>query len=121
MYEEQLIAFASLGRYEMEFSVGVLLNQTKTVLSRLQSILPVANPGSPELIAAFEQLHWLALFSGYLLCDGDAGEVPMIPLQAMKYAEDCGAVRLLPSLLLMARDLIIANSSLTAQLSSLQW
>ena len=94
MYEEQLIAFASLGRYEIEFSIGVLLNMTKNVLSRLQSLLPVSNPGSSELIVAFEQLHWLALFSGYLLCDGDAGEVPMIPLQAMKYADDCGGVRL---------------------------
>lgn len=84
LYEHQLTAVAAVGRLrpvEAVAAVGGLLDEKSARLAEL--ILTPGDVDGAVLAVASEELHWMLLVSGFLLCDSEGGDCNIIPQPIM--------------------------------------
>lgn len=82
------------GRVALNYTLPLLsrLLEDKTVQLRQQLTKLVGQPESLNISASvfmdklYEDLHWLVLLAGHVLCIDCEGEVPTVPTDIMKYS-----------------------------------
>ncbi|ORY03726.1 hypothetical protein K493DRAFT_311626 [Basidiobolus meristosporus CBS 931.73] len=92
MYADQLIGVATLARMNPKQSIealdGLLRQKFDLLRSHYQS--SHAQFGDQHSVLFHEQIHWLLLIAGHVLCDGGQGEKPLVPdsLMRLSVAQD---------------------------------
>ncbi|KAJ8667435.1 hypothetical protein QAD02_009098 [Eretmocerus hayati] len=92
-FEEQLQIIGFFGRQVLSHSLPLLsrlledrTSKLKEVLSRLVGQNTSFNiPDLASIENLYEDLHWLVLISGHVLCMESAGETPLVPSEIMSY------------------------------------
>ncbi|KAJ3014551.1 Exportin-4 [Thoreauomyces humboldtii] len=79
VYEDQLIAVGIIARLDTARCIAKLQNLIADRLSRIQKLFNEGGPEASELSGIYEELHWLALFSGHILATPGRGETPQVP------------------------------------------
>lgn len=90
-FEDQLQIIGNFGRQVLNHTLPLLsrlledrTSKLKAQLNRLVGQLNITDLSSIEHL--YEDLHWLVLISGHVLCMESDGEVPMIPSEIMVYS-----------------------------------
>lgn len=89
LYKEQLIIIGHMGRINVSHSLGLLSKLLENKIRHLQNYLQQTiqahgnNDIAKMLENVFEDLHWLLLISGHVLCMEASGEQPLIPSEIM--------------------------------------
>ncbi|XP_011307073.1 exportin-4-like [Fopius arisanus] len=91
-YKEQLQTIGNFGRQVLSHSLPVLSHLLETRTSKLRQQLSqlVGQPKTLNMNAnlkeLYEDLHWLVLIAGHVLCMESDGEAALIPSEVMKYS-----------------------------------
>ncbi|XP_059607910.1 exportin-4-like [Phlebotomus argentipes] len=90
-YREQLIIIGTFGREFPQHSLPVLAKLLEAKVHMLREQLQqmhsnMANVDATRLSPVFEDLHWLLLITGYVLCTEAEGEQSLIPSEIMAHS-----------------------------------
>lgn len=86
-FADQLNGVAALGRACIGQSLPLVVSVFHMRVSKLGSLLTQEIPsGMKNLTVLHEDLHWLLLISGFLLCDDGVGETLIIPPQVVSFS-----------------------------------
>lgn len=96
-FKSQLIHIAILARLSAYQVLLYLRQHIDVKLDRL-GVLFASRLQSKEITAIQEQLHWLILIIGHVLCDASEGEVPLIPNQLLQLRADTNGENLIVSI-----------------------
>lgn len=93
-FKEQLIIIGHFGRVNVGYSLGLLSKLLENKIRQLQSYLEQTiqsngnNAVAKLLENVFEDIHWMLLVSGHVLCMEAAGEQPLIPSEIMSLSHE---------------------------------
>ena len=86
-FSDQLTGVAALGRACISRSLPLVASVFHSRVSKLGSLLTQESPlGLKDMITLHEDLHWLLLISGFLLCDDGPGETLLIPQEIISFS-----------------------------------
>lgn len=111
LFKEQLIIIGHMGRINVAHSLGLLSNLLENKINQLQNYLQqtIQTQGNNEIAKllenVFEDIHWLILISGHVLCMESSGEQPLIPSEIMLLSHELvstGKVNIETSLKILA-------------------
>jgi hypothetical protein len=87
LFSDQLTGVAALGRACISQSLPLVATVFHSRVSKFGSLLMQLVPFElKDMIALHEDLHWLLLISGFLLCDDGVGETLRIPREIVSFS-----------------------------------
>lgn len=93
LYKEQLIIIGFFGRLNLEHSLKSLASLLEEKVQMLYGHLSCLQPNSSfnsksgnSLATLFEDLHWILLISGHVICMESEGETAMIPKEVNEFS-----------------------------------
>ncbi|KZC13861.1 Exportin-4 [Dufourea novaeangliae] len=93
-FESQLQTIGSFGRQDLCHSFSILSQLIKDRTSKLREILnrlvgrteSLSTIKDISMVRLYEDIHWLLLITGHVLCLESHGETALIPTEIMKYS-----------------------------------
>ncbi|KAJ3216150.1 Exportin-4 [Dinochytrium kinnereticum] len=116
LYGDQLVYMGILGRLNPESSLEHIQTLLVDRITRLQEFFhsgvdfEETNFQAQYREGLYEHIHWLVLFSGYVLCDAGAGETPLIPRRLLQLSNSANG---------KGKDLLVEIPSIIFKLWSL--
>jgi hypothetical protein len=92
LYEAQLTAVAAVGRFRAAEAVAGVGSQLEEKAAKLAELVVMAGDVDEVTLAiASEELHWMVLVAGFLLCDSDVGDRNIVPVPIMALSADAAS------------------------------